>query len=668
MNAQEANPIENDMALENVTTVPSFAPAGKVAEIADRYTMAEDSLLGFALTMGYEEIQFTTCDPWKRKNGGIARNQFVLIKLSPNLVNPEDRAYCHRLILARVTESTPTPVEHDIQGTVFQIHKMQPIVDPITKQELQWSALKARILGTFYDDSDGNIAFGNDVDTFFYPLAYEIYAPTDDDLSTLINSFITDEDRLTIGQLRYTETPSPFGNVKVPIYVSIKDFVGSEFGYRTALFGKTRSGKSNTIKVIADTILNSKRAPGQIIFDPSGEYTYFNPQDKTSLFMLHHTHCVRYSLEPNRALPPEEKEEGLLQPRPLKVNFYRDIAVGHSLIAQLFNTAFRNMPNYMVPILNWTPPNSPDEAPHLGDDPSGHWHFWRTISLWWGCLALAGYNVPKGLAAKINLPGRVKDELDKDSSLSGLYTRNKNHLSIPVQHLPTVLRALAYIWEGHKSLFKTSNGQPYFNQLEEQMLKILKNDGSISGTIYLNPFSIYHSVKGSSVFSEIVDHAENRKTVFIDFARANEKVRVILSERIVRAVLDRMTELFTENKLDDLFIVLYFEEAHKLFPKEDRDLTSVYSMLAKEGAKFHLSMVYATQSMTTLSPDLLKNTENFIIGHLDDDREVREVTRKHAFRDLAEDVERIQSKGYVRMLTASHKFALPVQIRKFKAP
>jgi len=72
--------------------------------------------------------------------------------------------------------------------------------------------------------------------------------------------------------------------------------------------------------------------------------------------------------------------------------------------------------------------------------------------------------------------------------------------------------------------------------------------------------------------------------------------------------------------------------------------------------------------MTTLSPDLLKNTENFIIGHLDDDREVREVIHKRAFRDTAEDVERIQSKGYVRMLTASQKFALPVQIHKFETP
>jgi DNA helicase HerA-like ATPase len=143
-------------------------------------------------------------------------------------------------------------------------------------------------------------------------------------------------------------------------------------------------------------------------------------------------------------------------------------------------------------------------------------------------------------------------------------------------------------------------------------------------------------------------------------------VRRNLSERICQKILADMMRLFGDDELGDRFVVLYFEEAHELFPAADKDLNNVYNKLAKEGAKFHISMVYATQSMTTLSPDLLKNTENFFIAHLDDDREVREVTRKYAFRDVAEDVQRTMSKGFVRMITQSHRFALPVQIRKFE--
>ena len=180
------------------------------------------------------------------------------------------------------------------------------------------------------------------------------------------------------------------------------------------------------------------------------------------------------------------------------------------------------------------------------------------------------------------------------------------------------------------------------------------------------PFKRYHDPAGSNTFEEISILTQEGKSVLVDYARADEQVRRNLSERICQKILADMMRLFGDDELGNRFVVLYFEEAHELFPAADRDHNNVYNKLAKEGAKFHISMVYATQSMTTLSPDLLKNTENFFIAHLDDDREVKEVTRKYAFRDLAEDVQRTMSKGFVRMITQSHRFALPVQIRKFE--
>ena len=86
-------------------------------------------------------------------------------------------------------------------------------------------------------------------------------------------------------------------------------------------------------------------------------------------------------------------------------------------------------------------------------------------------------------------------------------------------------------------------------------------------------------------------------------------IRRVLSENICRQLLNDMMSRFAKGTLGEKFVVLYFEEAHTLFEKDDSDLKSVFNKIAKEGAKFHLSMVYATQSMTTLSPDLLKNTD-----------------------------------------------------------
>ena len=218
-------------------------------------------------------------------------------------------------------------------------------------------------------------------------------------------------------------------------------------------------------------------------------------------------------------------------------------------------------------------------------------------------------------------------------------------------------------------MFPTSgDGSPYFNDVELSLLRMFY-DTNITGHNYIRPFNQYHSPHGTSIFQEIAEHIGRGTSVFIDMAQANEIVRNNLVDRICRAVFRQQSQLFNSQEgVGDRFVMFYFEEAHRLFNKDDTDLNSIYNLLAKEGAKYNIAMVYATQSMTTISPDLIKNTDNFLIAHLDDDREAREVARKYAFRDVSDDVQRIQSKGFVRMITRSHRFALPVQINRFQPP
>ena len=194
------------------------------------------------------------------------------------------------------------------------------------------------------------------------------------------------------------------------------------------------------------------------------------------------------------------------------------------------------------------------------------------------------------------------------------------------------------------------------------------SDNTIVAHNYIRPFNKYHSPQGSSVFQEIANHVTSGTSVFIEMSQSNEVVRNNLVEHVCREIFAKQNRRFSsEDGVGSRFVMFYFEEAHRLFNKDDTDLNSIYNLLAKEGAKLNIGMVYATQSMTTISPDLIKNTDNFLIAHLDDDREAREVARKYAFRDVADDVQRVQSKGFVRMITRSHRFALPVQIRLFRA-
>jgi DNA helicase HerA-like ATPase len=658
------NPIDEDIISSKESIVMK---SESIAWIANQYTEDSNHLLGFLLTLNYHEMKIVTCDPWKRLCGGVPRNSFVAIKLAHKQVDAEDRHFCNRIILARITDSVPTPVESDLQSTIYQIHKVRAMLDPITQKELQWSALKASIIGTYYDTKDGGLAFGNDVDTFFSPHAYEVYVLTPEHLGILINSFVKCKNSLEIGRLRYTETPSAAHEHTIPIKVDPRDFVGYEYGHRTALFGKTRFGKSNTIKVIADRILSSDIKAGQIIFDPSGEYTYWNEQDGCSLFALHPEKCVRYSLNPRKL--DSEALQNFAKPKSLKINFYDSVSAGHSLIVQLWDSEHESRPGYMLPILNWSPIDVTD-APNIKNI-SDYNHYWRTMSMWFALLHLTGFKNTNKLIP-VNFRKNVKQEIIKKLGSAIRTEDGEFSQQQKLESLPAIYREVAILWEQHednKDWFpkSDSDGSSYFNGIEKSLLQILENDGSISGSRYLNPFIKYHDIEGSNTFQEISEHAQAGKTVLIDFAKADENVRKNLSDRICRKVLGDMMSRFSNNSLGDDFIVLYFEEAHTLFRQDDKDLDkNIYNKLAKEGAKFHLSMVYATQSMTTLSPDLLKNTENFIIAHLDDDREVREVTRKYAFRDVATDIQMTQSKGFVRMITLSHRFALPVQIMKFR--
>ena len=661
--------------LDRQATLEKTKNKGPVAQIASEYVFSSsDRLLGLVLKLDFAESHFATCDPWKRRCGGVPRGSFVLFKVDPSAVGGEGIEYCSRLILARVKDSAPTPVEANVQQTLFQMHKLQASPDPITQKDFQWGALSASIIGTYFDEETevgtSRIGFGNDVDTFLSPFSYAVYMPTEDHLATLINSFVRTSKPVEIGRLRYTETPSPERAKTVPILIDPKDLIGEpNAAQRLANFGKTRYGKSNSSKVISTAVFESGLNVAQVFFDPSGEYTYINDQDRTSLFALNHTRSVRYSLAPKDR--EDEKKLGLDSTKALKLNFYEFPSVGHTLILALWSTENESTPGYLRPILDWSPVD-PNDAPKKSDVSEFN-HYWRTMGMWYALLRKASFEAPPGTVAPITFQKNTKAEL---ATVTGV-ALNKSEFSDagqPISVLPAIYKRVSELHRAHageKDWFAPSkDGSPYFSDTELKLLDVLENrNNNLTGHNYIRPFNKYHSPLGSSVFKEICDHIREGRSVFIDLSQGNEAVRRNMVDRICRDVFNMQNRDFnSDSGVGERFVMLHFEEAHRLFRADDKDLNSIYNLLAKEGAKLNIAMVYSTQSMTTISPDLLKNTDNFLIAHLDDDRETREVARKYAFRDVAEDVQRIQSKGFVRMLTRSHRFALPVQIHKFRAP
>ena len=94
------------------------------------------------------------------------------------------------------------------------------------------------------------------------------------------------------------------------------------------------------------------------------------------------------------------------------------------------------------------------------------------------------------------------------------------------------------------------------------------------------------------------------------------------------------------------------------------EVTDIYSRLAKEGAKFNIGMVL-TQSPSTMNRDLLAQTENFRRPYVLRPEVKALATLNVAYEGLEEDILQAKTPGYVRMLTRSHRFVVPVQARKF---
>jgi hypothetical protein len=213
----------------------------------------------------------------------------------------------------------------------------------------------------------------------------------------------------------------------------------------------------------------------------------------------------------------------------------------------------------------------------------------------------------------------------------------------------------------------TSGSKPMFDPDDVALLEFLSPNAG-SGPTVLRGYKEYHSPNAGDFIADILSLMDGGKTVILDLGNATDSIRRYFADMLSRAVFAHQESKFVNNKLGNHFVQLYFEEAHNLFPVNDKDLTGVYARFAKEGAKFHIGIVYSTQSPSTINKDLLVQTENFFVGHLASQDEANALTRVQvAFAGIEQDILRAKTPGYMRMLTLSHRFVVPMQANKFEA-
>ena len=655
----------------------------------------DELFIGRPFYLDYENAQILVSDAWKHRVHGIPQGTFLLA-----FYDGEDSV--EEGILLRALTPSKLPTDNDVLSSMIEYYKdgsdisgragskSSSVLDNFTRYEFSFSGLQCRVLGTFYklnNIQDGEekriLEFGADLENFYSANNYSVYKAAGNVLRAIVNQrdgeiVAGNENEFKIGVVRYSSSrrfQSDIDNVEV--HISPQDFVGK----RTAAFGMTRTGKSNTIKKIIEATAEissnalNKELPnsdegiapfsnggapsypvGQIIFDVNGEYANPNLQDEgTAIYELYSENVFRYSVL---------EKPGF---QVMKVNYFRELETGFDLIrGYLDNKKISGdyVNNFAAVDLSIPENYNTDHSLKTRTD--------RIRVAYLCCLSEAGFKVPEDFTVKFQGNSEINEEIgsgvDPSQGIS----------------LKEAVAWFKWVWKNYDSFsyftgYEKKKGHEWADDDLKALLIFLtrykKPDEKfpVSGYTKIRVkelHDLHTSVTDDSFESKIPKLLRNGKIVIVDLSQGSPTVQSIFSERICQSIFSESMGRFVENKPNN-FIQFYFEEAHNLFPKkDDKDLSQIYNRLAKEGAKLHLGMIYATQEVSSISSNILKNTQNWFIAHLNNEDELKELRKYYDFSDFIGSLLKFSSgndKGFVRMKTYTNPFVVPVQIDRFLA-
>ena len=571
--------------------------------------------------------------------------------------------------------------------------------DQFTLDQMRYAGVHCRILGTFRmspdtETGEWQLKYGGDINNFYAGQGMKVYKPAGEALERIVN-YARREDAnaepIEIGRLRYAVSiHDPRAPEAVPVRVMAEDLVAQ----RTALFGMTRTGKSNTTKTIASAVFRlrietSAQRVGQLIFDPNGEYANENPQDQGCLKNVANMRedlegdVVTYGLQPH----PHDPNRNIT-----KFNFFGDGMPGgknpnkqeldehlHSLYQgkQIINEALQEESGgYIASFIN-ADVTAPPDVSEWGTAT----RYRRALLVYKSVLAAAGFEAPRsGIRTEGLFSQDIRQVMQENPEMSTYAEHMQNNDEMPWDVAQNFCRDLSdWVKNNEFRQFDRNYAQRHEHSWsDDRFLGLLRIFENTRGLPIIQRTRQWHSLKSGTDYAEdIVSHVRAGRLVIFDQALGDSNMNEQAAARIVRGIFAAQQQSFVRPEIDGETgeikkpppVIVYVEEAHTLLPKgSETDTVNIWARVAKEGAKFNIGLVYSTQEPSSVQTNILKNTENWFIAHLNNTDETNQLKKYNDFADFTESIVKVNETGFLRVRTMSSPYTLPVQIAKFEAP